>query len=253
MKKQDLLDYLDDYLKISDFQDVAKNGLQVDNSKEEINKIWYSVDTSTYILDRAIENNVDLVLSHHGMFWGEEKILTWLQYKRVKQLIGNDIALYAAHLPLDAHREVGNNIGLIYAFINMFWLQEGEYVIEKFWEVWYGLHFDHKVYISNLVTPYAEMMQLIKRLYNFWKKEYINSIAVVTGRASSNIQDAFNEKYDVFITWELTHEYYVLAKELWQSVLVWGHYETEKIWPKLLAYHLRDKFGLEIEFLDEKY
>ncbi len=258
MNKLELVKYLDEYLQIDNFQDSSKNGLQVDSEKIEIKKIWYSVDASTYIFDKAIEEKVDMVLSHHGIFWGHESVLTGIPFRRTRQLLNNDIALYAVHLPLDAHREVGNNVGLMHAFINMFWLQDWEYKVENFWEyhgstIWFWLRFKNKIHISNMVTPYAEMMQLNKRLYNFWNKEYFSSIAFVSGWALSSAWDANKEWYDVLLTWEWAHQDMILAKELWQTVLIWGHYETEKIWPKLLAYHLRDKFGIEIVYLDEKY
>jgi putative NIF3 family GTP cyclohydrolase 1 type 2 len=115
------------------------------------------------------------------------------------------------------------------------------------------LRLKHKMHVSNLVTPYAERMQLLKRFYNFWNITYFTSIAFVSGWALSNASEAKEKWYDIFVTWEWAHHEMTLAKELEQCVLIWGHYETEKIWPKLLAYHLRDKFGLEIEFLDEKY
>ena len=69
MKKQDLIKYLDEYLKIKLFTDKSKNGLQVDSSKKEIKKIGYSVDASTYIFEKAKQEKVDLVLCHHGMYW----------------------------------------------------------------------------------------------------------------------------------------------------------------------------------------
>lgn len=258
MNKKELIDYLDEYLKIRDFKDSSKNWLQIDNNKTEIKKIGYAVDANTYIFEQWIDLWVDLILSHHGIFWGFEQTLTWVPYKRAKMMIDSNTALYSAHLPLDAHPEVGNNIGLAKAFINMFWLQEWEYELERFWEyawstIWYWIKFKNKIHFSNIVTPYAEMMQLTKRLYNFWKKDYINSVAFVSGWALSNVKEASTKWYDMFITWEWAHHEMTLAKELEQGILIWGHYETEKIWPKLLAYHLRDKFWLEIEFLDEKY
>ena len=111
----------------------------------------------------------------------------------------------------------------------------------------------HKIHVSNLVTPYAERMQLLKRFYNFWNITYFTSIAFVSGWALSEVTEANKEGYDIFVTWEWAHHEMTLAKELEQWIFIWGHYETEKIGPKLLAYHLRDKFGIEIEFLDEKY
>lgn len=258
MKKEELIKYLNDYLKISDFEDSSKNGLQVDNSKKEIKKIGYSVDATSYIFDKAKEENVDMVLCHHGMFWWFEQTLVWLPYERAKNLFDNDIALYASHLPLDAHREVGNNAWLMKAFINIFWLQEGDYKLENFWEyhgsyIWFWLKFKKELHISNLVTPYAEQMQLIKKLYNFWNKEFITSVAFVSGWALSCYIEANNKDYDVLVTWEWAHHELCWAKELGQSILIWWHYETEKIWPKLLAYHLRDKFWIDIVYLDEKY
>ena len=69
MLKQELISYLDEYLQINNFKDSSKNGLQVDSDKNEIKKIGFSVDASTYIFDKAIEEDVDIVLCHHGLFW----------------------------------------------------------------------------------------------------------------------------------------------------------------------------------------
>jgi len=258
MNKKELIKYLDEYLKISEFKDDSKNGLQIDSSKEEIKKIGFAVDANTYIFDKAIEEWVDMIFSHHWLFWGFEQTLTGVPYKRVKKMIDNDICTYACHLPLDAHPEVGNNIWLARAFINIFGIQEWEYEMEEFWEykwqtIWFGLRLKHKMHVSNLVTPYAERMQLLKRFYNFWNLTYLNSIAFVSGWALSNMKEAKEKGYDVFVTWEWVHHEMTLAKELGQCVLIWWHYETEKIWPKLLAHHLKEKFWIETEFLDEKY
>ncbi|NCO31703.1 hypothetical protein GW891_02630 [bacterium] len=69
MNKKELISYLDDYLKISDFKDTSKNGLQVDSEKTEIKKLGFAVDANTYIFDKAIDEGVDMVLTHHGIFW----------------------------------------------------------------------------------------------------------------------------------------------------------------------------------------
>lgn len=259
VNKLELVTYLDKYLKISNFDDTSKNGLQVDNAKQGIKKIWYAVDANSYIFDKAIKEWVDMVLSHHGMYRWFESVMTWLHYERMKKLLNNDIALYACHLPLDAHEEVWNNIGLLKAFVNIFGLQEWEYKIEKFgWynggqEIWFTLRFNNQIHISNMVMPYAEKMWLIKKLYNFGNNEYISSICFVSWWGGSALLEAKEKWFDVFVVWEMMHYQIQEAKELWQSILLWGHYETEKTWPKLLAHHLHKKFGIEIVFLDEKY
>lgn len=258
MNKNELIAYLDEYLKIKDFKDDSKNGLQVDTSKQEIKKLWYAVDATSYIFEKAKKEGVDMIFVHHGMYWGFEQTLTWVPFERASNLIKNDIALYAAHLPLDAHGEVGNNIGLVKAFINIFGLRDGEYEVEPFGEyhgysIGYGIRFKKKMHISNMVMPYSEQMQLIKKLYNFWSKDFIESVAFVSGWGMSAMKEAKEKNYDVFVTWEGVHYEICLAKELKQSILCAGHRETEKIGPKLVAHHLQEKFWLETVFLDEKY
>lgn len=258
MQKQELINYLNEYLKINDFKDSSKNGLQVDNSKSEIKKIGYSVDASTYIFDKASAEKVDMVLCHHGMFWWYESVLVWVPFERAKKLIQSDIALFACHLPLDAHSEVWNNIWLLKGFVNVFWINEWDYTVEDFWfynwqSIWYVLRFNKKIHISNLQTIYADTLQLQKKLYNFANKEMIESIAFISWWWWWHMLEAYKSNCDIYITWEAAHHEITWAKELWQSVMLAWHRETEKIWPKLLAYHLRDKFGIEIVFLDEKY
>jgi len=268
MNKYELIQYLNNYLKINEFTDKSKNWLQVDNSKIEIKKIGYSVDASTYIFERAKNENIDLIICHHGIYWWFEEVLVWIPYKRAKTLIDNDIALYACHLPLDAHNEVGNNIWLLKWFVNIFWLSSSviptkagiyeNYSIEPFWEynwntIWFWIRFDSKIHISSLQTLFADTLQLQKKLYNFANKDFINSIAFVSWWWWAEINEANKKWFDLFITWEAVHHEIMWAKELWQSIMLCWHYETEKIWPKLLSYHIKDKFWIEVIFLDEKY
>lgn len=258
MNKIEWVSYLNDYLKIADFQDTSANGLQVDSSKGEIKKIGYAVDSTSYIFERAKLEEVDMIIAHHGIFWGYEQILTWVPYKRAKILIENDIALYACHLPLDAHPEVGNNIGLLKGFCNIFWIPESQQKIESFgwykWlDIWFWVRFQKPVHVSSLQTLFADTLWLQKKLYNFWEKQEITSICFVSGHGASATKEAFEKNYDILVTWEIVHYELTFAKELGQSIFVWGHYETEKIWPKLLAHHVQEKFGCEVVFLDEKY
>lgn len=256
MKKIEFIQYLEEYLKIKDFDDNSKNGLQVDNEKEEISKIGYSVDATTYIFEKARDEKVDLVLCHHWLFWGQEEVITWIVFKRIQILIQNNIALFACHLPLDAHSEVGNNIWLLQAFVRIFDLQD--YEIECFWEyhgqtIGYGIRFKEDIHIDNLINPFAEQIWLEKTLYNFWKREFIHSLAFVSGAGGSDIKEASEKGYDAFLIGEAKHSEICLAKELSLNLFIGWHWETEIIWPKLLAEHLREKFGIEIVFLDEKY
>ncbi len=255
MNKQELINYINDYLKITEFQDSSKNGLQVDSIKNEIKKIGYAVDATSYIINKAISENVDLLLVHHGLYWGFEQVLVGVPFERVKKLIENNIALAAYHLPLDAHEEVGNNEGLLKEFVEIFDIKdyERESIIEYKWnKIWFWIKFKDKIKVSNL-DKYFEKSVVQNNFYNFWNLEYISSVAFCSGGAGMEVKEAKQLWYDLYITWEAVHHEITFAKELKQSVIYGGHYETETFWPKLLAQHLQEKFGLDIVFLDEKY
>jgi len=256
MLKQELIKYLDKYLKNSEFQDDSKNWLQVDTSRTEIKKIGYAVDANDYIFDIAARENVDLIIAHHGLFFWHEQVLVWNFYNKVKNLIKSDIWLYASHLPLDAHPEIGNNIGIAKSMIKLFNLKD--YEIEEFWEynwtiIWFWLSFKEAIPVWDFVTKTCELLSFEDNFYNFWDKKTISSVAILSWWWWSDVTEAKIKNYDIYITWEAAHYEVCIAKELRQSVLFWGHYETETIWVKLLAENLKEKFSLEIVFLDEKY
>lgn len=258
MNKQELVNYLNEYLEIFEYKDSSKNGLQVDNSKQEVKKIWFAVDASTYIFNLAKHHDIDMLITHHWIFWWHEETLTGVSYKRAKSLFDNDIALYTAHIPLDAHGEVGNNYWLAKAFVNIFGLRKEDYTLETFspyhgTDIGYVVRFKKPLHVSNMVLPYAEQMQLIKKFYNFWNLQEFTSVWFVSGGAGKYFIDAKNAGIDVYVTGEANHWNMIAAKEHEQSILLGGHYETEKIGVKLLAHHLEQKFGLETVFIDEKY
>jgi len=288
MEKNKLIDFLNIFLRIEKFKDSSKNWLQVDFSKEEIKKIWYAVDATSYIFDLAIQNNIDLILTHHGIFWWVENVLTDIYYERIAKLIKNDIWLYACHLPLDAHPVVGNNIWILVALVNSLsrgetkkkmnsmlsefennidevldsdWIiwEDNELVIERFWNyhwfnIGYGVRFkNQQFHWAQVISPFAETMWFERKIYNFGKKEYFTSVAIVSGWAGELVKEAHDKWYDFYITWEAVHWQLTFAKEIWQSILLWWHRETEKIWPKLLAYYIKKKFNIDVIFLDEKY
>lgn len=260
MNKLALISYLDIYLQHDAFtHDSSANGLQVDTAKKDIKKIWYAVDATSYIIDKAIEKEIDLLITHHGIFRWYEKIVTWVHYEKIKKLMDNNIGVYSSHLPLDAHGEVGNNIWLIQAWKRIFGLPEAQTTIEPFGDykwtpMWFVLHSEHPIPVAWILMPYCSQMQLQKHFYNFGKKENISSIAIVSGWAWSSVQEAHTKHIDLFVTGEMVHHELTYAKELGQSVLLWGHYETEKIWPKLLAHHLQKTYPeIDIVYIDEKY
>ena len=257
MKKLDLIKFLNEYLKIDQYEDSSKNGLQVDNNKKEIKKIWYAVDASTYIFDKAIKENVDMVMCHHGLFWGNEQVLTWLLYERIKKLILSDIWLYAIHLPLDGNEEVWNNIIMLNKFIEYFNIDKSEYIIDQF-----GFYHGQSIGFSlnlKLIIKYEDLIKFFQSIWlqiddhNFWNRSEVKSICFVSWWWGSALFEAKEKWFDVFITWEMNHSSIMFAKELGQSILLWWHYETEIFGVQALAKKLKKDFAIDVVFLDEKY
>ena len=111
MKRDELVTWLDDYLAIRDYDDISLNGLQVEG-RDEVSKVAVAVDSSVTTFEQAAQTGADMLIVHHGLFWGKPLAVTGMHKKRLAYLLEHDISLYAAHIPLDAHREVGNNWGL---------------------------------------------------------------------------------------------------------------------------------------------
>src|SRR5690348_17593606 len=106
----ELVLYLNDYLRVTAVPDAphALNGLQVSNAGA-VSRVAAAVDLCEATVRLAAEQGADLMLVHHGLFWGGLEPLTERRYRRVAGLLKNNVALYSAHLPLDLHPEVGNN------------------------------------------------------------------------------------------------------------------------------------------------
>src|SRR3712207_2887858 len=112
MRRADLEAYLDLYLEIAKFRDYSPNGLQVEG-RPAVETIVTGVTASLALIEQAIAARADALLVHHGYFWrGEDQRLTGVRRRRIGLLVEHDLNLFAYHLPLDAHPEVGNNVAL---------------------------------------------------------------------------------------------------------------------------------------------
>ena len=109
MQLRELVSYLDDYLATNSITDYpgAINGLQVESSRN-IKKIAVAVDACQFTIEAAVAAGADMLIVHHGLFWGQKAPLTGTYYRRIATIIQNDLAVYSNHLPLDAHPEIGN-------------------------------------------------------------------------------------------------------------------------------------------------
>lgn len=249
MLLKELEEKLFSLLKINDFpQDPSLNGVQVGDKNKEIKKICFAVDACQESIDRAIDAKADMLFVHHGLFWGSPIAITDTHYKRVKKLLDNDCALFACHLPLDAHSVLGNN-AQIAKILGMksydpFCMYKGSYIgfkgelpfpmsteqIEKLlgFSVMYGLN----------VLPFGK------------DSDHIKTVGIVSGGAGDDVYQAIEEGLDCYITGEVPHEIFHISKESEINVIGGGHYQSEVFGVKAVARYLSGEMGLETEFID---
>ncbi len=245
MRLGDVTRYLDDYLRVREVADApdALNGLQVANGGE-ITRVAAAVDVCEATVRLAAEAQADLLLVHHGLFWGGPRPLTGPAYRRVAGLLQCDIAVYSAHLPLDRHPEVGNNAVLA--------RQLGVSVRGEFGEeygVTIGVWGELDVERMDLRERLNELLGSAPRLMAFGPAR-TRRVGIVTGGAGSLIGQAAAAGLDTYITGEGAHHTYFDAEELGLNVFYAGHYATETVGVKALAEHLHQRFGLPWVFLD---
>jgi dinuclear metal center YbgI/SA1388 family protein len=248
MDLEKLTGYLDGYLEIHAFRDDSINGLQIDNNSTQVEKIGLAVDACRESIERAVGINCNLLIVHHGLFWGEQKSILNYQYQRIRSLIMGDTALYAAHLPLDAHPEVGNNVQIAKTIgltsLAPFAEYHGTPIGMK------GLMGETRL-LSELASGLEKKIGRCTSLLPFGK-EKIHSVGIVSGSATDPelFRELKKQEIDLFITGEPKHGAYYLAQELNINVFYGGHYVTETFGVKALGKHLEEKFNISAEFID---
>ncbi|WP_456423025.1 Nif3-like dinuclear metal center hexameric protein [Thermococcus sp.] len=246
MNRDDLVAFLDEYLQISAYPDKSSNGLQVEG-KEEVERIAFAVDTTLRTIERAVKGKADMLIVHHGMIWGGLNYVTGIHYKRLKALIENGLNLYVAHLPLDAHPEVGNNVGLLRLLDLEAKGPFGEY---KGMSIGFHGEFDEAQPIEKVAQIIAEKLDTTVKTYEFGKKE-IKTVGAISGAGAFALEEAHRKGIDLLVTGEFTHADYLTAIDLPQSVLVAGHYKTETLGVKALMGLIKEKFEVNVFFIDE--
>jgi dinuclear metal center YbgI/SA1388 family protein len=242
-KLKEVVKFLDEELGIKDVEDSSNNGLQV-QGKEEVKKIAFAVDACMEVFKKA--KDFDMVIVHHGISWGDSlKYITGLNYKRVKFLIDNYISLYAAHLPLDKHPKHGNNA----EFCRIFNLKHlrgfGDYHGQII-----GFAGEEDTSLNDFVKEIEKNLNTKCIVFDFGKKQ-IKKIAVVSGNGGGEItRQAISNDFDCLVTGEAGHSSYVTARDSKVNIIIAGHYATETLGVKALMKILKDKFKVEVKFID---
>jgi dinuclear metal center YbgI/SA1388 family protein len=243
MKRTELVAFLDEYLHLKDIADDSLNGLQVDG-REEVTSIATAVDVSTSSIRAAAETGAQLLLVHHGLFWARTVALVGPQYERIRLLVDNRVGLYAVHLPLDMHPEVGNN-ALLANLLDLRKLVP----FGRYHETVIGLSgfLPEKQILPDLCTKLTEALGAKVQCLDFGVKE-IESVALVSGGGGSILGQGMG-RFDLLVTGETDHVTYRLAEDSKQSLIFATHYATETLGIRALGELLSERFGLQHTFL----
>jgi len=242
----ELTGYLDELLRMSDVPDypAAYNGLQMENSGE-VSRIGAAVDASEATIRAAAERKCDLLLVHHGLFWAGSAPLTGRRFRRVRQLIKHNIAVYSAHLPLDTHPTLGNNAQLA-AAVGL----DIRGLFGKYQNIQIGVWGELAIRREALAARLDDLLGVRVRMLA-GGPELIQRAGIVTGSAGDLIREAAQAKLDAFITGEGAHHTFIDAQEYGVNVYYAGHYATETFGVRALAAHIEEKFAVPWEFLDD--
>lgn len=243
-----LVAFLDAQFTARPLADTSHNGLQVENNGR-ISRICAGVDASLEFFQAAQRRGADLLVCHHGISWGDSlKQLTTLNYRRVEFLMKHNMALYASHLPLDAHPQWGNNILLARALglrhLRRFGVYHGV-------EIGYAGRLPRAVALRNFSARLGRVLNCEPTVLNYGAP-HIQVVGVVSGGAAFALEEAHARGLDVLVTGEVSLQGYVLARDLGFNAIFGGHYATEKLGVQAVAEALSRRFRLPAEFIDLK-
>jgi dinuclear metal center YbgI/SA1388 family protein len=226
----------------------AVNGLQLQNGGT-VRGIAAAVDFSMRAIEGAIAENADLLIVHHGMFWGGLNSLVGPAYARLRLLIDHDVAVYSSHLPLDRHATLGNNVLLAKA-------------LELDATRPFARHADISIGVAGTCDIKTEL--LVQRADEFARKEggaarashiengrQTKKWAICTGAGASaeTLAEAVADGIDTLIVGEGPHWTAVSAEEYGIAIIYAGHYATETLGVRALASHLAERFALPWTFI----
>jgi len=246
VKRDELVEYLDTFLRIAEIEDVSNNGLQVEGG-EEIEKVAFAVDACHEAFRRAGEAGARMIISHHGLFWGKPLMLKGTHRERIALLLDSSLSLYAAHLPLDIHPRVGNNVQLL----RLLGLSPEERRFGEYHGSLLGFmgRFGKPMDRDELVEILERALGVSMTVLPFGPRE-VTTVGIISGGAADMAVQAGEAGADLYLTGEPSHSAYHQIAERGLNVVYGGHYATETLGLKALAAHLSERFKLETEFLD---
>jgi len=246
ISRHQLLQAFDGLLQPERFKDYGPNGLQVEG-KAEIQRVVSGVTASRALIEAAIAARADAIFVHHGLFWrGQDGRITGWMKQRLQLLLAHDINLFAYHLPLDAHAELGNNaqLGRVLGFA----------ADARFGEQ--DLGFSAPASFASGQALADHVAQALGRAVTVVQpppvgaQRPIRRVAWCTGGAQGYFESAIAAGADAFITGEISEPQAHLAREMGVGFIAAGHHATERYGAPAVAAHVTAQCGLDHQFIE---
>jgi dinuclear metal center YbgI/SA1388 family protein len=244
VRRDSLVAHLDRLLRVAEIPDASPNGLQVQGT-DRIARVAFAVDVSVRTIRAAAKSGASLLVVHHGLWWGRHEQIVGNLRARVAALIENDLSLYAAHLPLDCHPKLGNNVELARLLSLRVVEPFGEY---KGVKVGVLASATPAVRLTSLVAAVERKLTTRARVLRFGPAT-LRRVAIVSGGGGALVEAAARAKCDALLTGETSHAAHPAAEEAGINVIFAGHYATETVGLLALARHVRRRFGVATEFV----
>jgi dinuclear metal center YbgI/SA1388 family protein len=243
---QQFLQAFDLLLQPEKFKDYGPNGLQVEG-KEQVARIVSGVTASRALIEAAVQARADAIFVHHGLFWrGQDgRVAGWMK-QRLALLLKHDINLFAYHLPLDAHPELGNNAQL--------GIKLGLAAAARFGDQdlgFLGQRSDGGAFCdAQELATHVERSLGRRPTWVEAAKRPIRQIAWCTGGAQGYFEAAIAAGADAFITGEISEPQAHYARECGVAFLACGHHASERYGAPAVAGHVAARLGAEHRFID---
>ncbi len=243
MNQSDIIRYCDELLEIDKFKDFCPNGLQVEGDNRQVKKIAIGVSISLDFIEKAIEADADLIITHHGLFWDkDERIVRGPMRQKIHLLLDHGIAAAAYHLPLDFHPELGNNTQLAVRL----GLQDTRPFAET---ARYAEGIMGRTSLNSIDAISQHLSQILDRapMVLPYGPDKIEHVAIITGGAQGYFLEAIDAGADCFITGEISERNFTMSREYGVHFISAGHYSTEIFGIQALGQHLETRFHFKAD------
>jgi len=242
ISRDSIVEYINQFLLIDQYNDASKNGLQVEGSNE-VKKIITGVSVCLELFEKAVEVKADMIIVHHGLLWNDVNPITGVLKERIKILLDNNISLLAYHLPLDANPILGNNV----LIANQLGLKNQESFLEYNGnnigikgEIESVDFVEFKNNVDKKIGPINQTIQ---------GRTKVQRVGVCSGGASREVESISNDNLDTYITGEIGESTKAYCEEARLNFISLGHYNSEVWGVRALGKKVSEEFDISVDFI----